>query len=58
MNDPQLTKNRVFPSSNVRAEDGSHDPSRWDSLCEGVLIPLGSLFAVFMVMLCIMLITN
>ena len=44
--------------SNCRAEDGQLDGNRWSSLCEGVLIPLGSLFAVFLLMLGVMLITT
>jgi hypothetical protein len=44
--------------SNSRAEDGQLDCSRWSGLCEGVLIPLGSLFAVFLLMLGVMLITT
>jgi len=49
--------NSVY-QSNVRAEDGLQQPNRWTSLCEGVLIPLGSLFAVFLVMLGMMLIAD
>jgi hypothetical protein len=44
--------------SNVRAEDGMQPRSRWSALCEGVLIPLGSLFTVFLAMLGIMLLTR
>jgi hypothetical protein len=44
--------------SNVRAEHGQQQPTRWNSLCEGVLIPLGSIFAVFLVMLGVMLIVD
>ncbi len=44
--------------SNFRAEDGLHSRSRWSSFCEGVLIPLGSLFAVFLFMLGAMLILS
>ncbi|WP_433966104.1 hypothetical protein [Tunturiibacter gelidiferens] len=44
--------------SNSRAEDGLLCRSRWNSLCEGVLIPLASLFAVFLFMLGVMLITT
>ncbi len=58
MNDEKLTKNEVASQSNIRAEDGLLRASRWDALCVGVLFPLGSLFAVFMVMLCVMLITD
>jgi hypothetical protein len=44
--------------SNVRAEDGGQPLTRWNSLCEGVLLPLGSLFAAFLVMLGVMLIVD
>ena len=44
-------------SSSIRAEDG-RQPSHWFSLYEGVLFPLGSLFAVFLCMLAIMLLAN
>jgi hypothetical protein len=44
--------------STIRAEDGGQQRTRWNSLCEGVLIPLGSLFAVFLVIVGIMLIVD
>ncbi len=44
--------------SNSRAEDGQMERSQWNTLCEGVLIPLGSLFVVFLFMLGVMLITT
>jgi hypothetical protein len=44
--------------STIRAEDGQQQLTRWNSLCEGVLLPIGSLFAVFLVMLGIMLIVD
>jgi hypothetical protein len=44
--------------STARAEDGMPPRSRWNALCEGVLIPLGSLFAVFLAMLGLMLIAD
>jgi hypothetical protein len=43
--------------SNIRAEDGRQQ-TRWSSFCEGVLFPLGSLFAVFLTMLGVMLIVD
>jgi hypothetical protein len=43
--------------SNVRAEDGRQS-TRWSSFCEDVLIPLGSLFVVFLAMVGIMLIVD
>jgi hypothetical protein len=44
--------------SNVRAEDGMQQRSRWNILCEGVIIPLGSVFTVFLAMLCMMLLNK
>jgi hypothetical protein len=44
--------------SNIRAEDGRQQTTRWSSFCDGVLIPLGSIFAVFLVMLGVMLIVD
>ena len=44
--------------SNVRAEDGFQGRASWNSFCEGILIPLGSLGAVFLVMLAMMLLSN
>ncbi|WP_263365108.1 hypothetical protein [Edaphobacter bradus] len=44
--------------SNIRAEDGLQKRSSWNSFCEGVLIPVGSLFAVFLAMLGLMLICD
>jgi hypothetical protein len=43
--------------SNFRAEDGPTS-GRWSGLYEGVVVPLASLFAVFLVMLGAMIITN
>jgi len=55
-----LESQQIAPTfqSNCRAEDGQTDRSHWIGLCEGVLIPLGSLFAVFLLMLGVMLITT
>jgi hypothetical protein len=44
--------------SNIRAEDGLLPRGRWDTLCEGVLIPIGSLLAVFLFMLGAMLVLS
>jgi hypothetical protein len=44
--------------SNARAEDGMQPRSHWNALCEGVLIPLGSLFTVFLAMLGVMLLNK
>jgi hypothetical protein len=58
-----MTYNRLeqalpIHQTNARAEDDPEECSPWNSLCEGVLIPLGSLFAVFLAMLILMLIAN
>ena len=39
--------------SSIRAEDGKQ-PSQWSVLCEGVLIPFGSLIIIFLCMLLVM----
>ena len=44
--------------SNIRAEDGFQKRGSWNSFSEGVLIPLASLFAVFLAILGLMLITD
>lgn len=44
--------------SNSRAEDGPVDHNPFSVLCEGVLIPLGALFAIFLIMLGVVLITT
>ncbi|WP_157466728.1 hypothetical protein [Edaphobacter aggregans] len=49
-------KTALMDQSNARAEDGFQQRSSWNSFCEGILIPLGSLFAVFLVMVGLMLI--
>jgi hypothetical protein len=57
----ELTKfqydNSIY-QSNVRAEDGLQQTSRWNALYEGVLIPVGSVFAVFLAVLGVMLISR
>jgi hypothetical protein len=57
----ELTKfkydNSIY-QSNVRAEDGLQQTSRWNALYEGVLIPVGSVFAVFLAVLGVMLISH
>jgi hypothetical protein len=55
---PKSTNDDSINQPNVRAEDGMQQPGRWNSLCEGVIIPLGSLFAVFLVMMGVMLIAD
>jgi len=49
--------NSIYQST-VRAEDGQQQPTRWNSFCEGVLLPIGSLFAVFLAIVGIMLIVD
>ena len=41
---------------NIRAEDGIQQRDRWSGLYEGVLVPFGFLFALFLVFLIVMLI--
>jgi hypothetical protein len=54
----ELKNDASIYQSNARAEDGMQHRSRWEALCEGVLIPIGSLFTVFLAMLGIMLLTR
>jgi hypothetical protein len=54
----ELKKTEIATPSNIRAEDGLFGSSQKASFREGVLVPLGSLFAVFMVILCIVLVTH
>jgi hypothetical protein len=49
--------NSIYQST-VRAEDGQQQSTRWNSFCEGVLLPIGSLFAVFLAIVGIMLIVD
>jgi hypothetical protein len=55
-----IERKEIAPTyqSNSRAEDGQLQRGQWSTLCEGVLIPLGSLFVVFLFMLGVMLITT
>jgi hypothetical protein len=41
---------------NIRAEDGTQQRDRWSGLYEGVLVPFGFLFALFLAFLIVMLI--
>ena len=43
--------------TNARAEDGLKG-NPWNALCEGILIPLGTLFAVFLGIAGIMIISH
>jgi len=52
------SKTILINQPNARAEDGFQQRGPWNSFCEGILIPLGSLFAAFLVMVGLMLITN
>ncbi|WP_158790212.1 hypothetical protein [Granulicella sp. L60] len=54
---PRIEDASTFQST-ARAEDGSQSCSSWTNLCEGVLIPIGSLFAIFLFMLGVMLIAD
>ena len=42
--------------SNIRAEDGIQQNSRWNALCEGILIPFGFILALVVVILLVRLI--
>jgi hypothetical protein len=44
--------------SNIRAEDGMQPVSHWNALYEGVLIPVGTLAAVVVAMLGMMLLNK
>jgi hypothetical protein len=54
----ELMNDATTYQSNVRAEDGMQPRSRWNALYEGVFIPLGSLFAVVLAILCMMLLNK
>ncbi len=43
--------------ANIRPEDGLQPPIRWNSFYEGVVLPLGSLFAVLLLVLGVMLLS-
>jgi hypothetical protein len=43
--------------SNIRAEDGLQHPIRRSAFYEGVILPLGSLFAILMLVLGVMLLS-
>jgi len=49
----QIDGNSAYASS-IRAEDGKQ-PTHWSVLCEGVLIPLGTLFAILLCIVTVML---
>jgi hypothetical protein len=53
----QSTDEVSIYESTSRAEDGATS-GRWSAFCEGVVVPLASLFAVFLFMLGAMVITN
>ena len=54
----QFMNNASICQPNARAEDGMEQRSPWNVLCEYVLIPIGTVFAVFMTMLGMMLLNN
>lgn len=41
MNVQQLKDDPLLDPSDIRAEDGLRQKSRWDSLYEGILVPCG-----------------
>lgn len=51
------TDSAIYKST-ARAEDGMQKPTRRDALTEGVLIPLGSIGAIFLAILGIMLLNR
>jgi hypothetical protein len=58
MNYSELQNDVSIYQSNVRAEDGIQPRGRWNALCEGVLIPVGSLFTALLAMLGVMLLNK
>jgi hypothetical protein len=58
MEHTELNNDVSIYQSNARAEDGMQQRSHWNVLCEGVIIPLGSVFTVFLAMLGIMLLNK
>jgi hypothetical protein len=58
--DQMTTQENTIPinQTNARAEDGFQRSPSWNAFCEGILIPLASLGAVFLIMLGVMLISN
>jgi hypothetical protein len=58
MNSTRLDNKASVYQSNIRAEDGYQRREAWNSFFDDVLIPIGSLFAVFLGMLALMFITH
>ena len=56
MKSQQLENNISMYQSNIRAEDRVQQRSRWQALFEEVLTPIGFIFALFLVVVLIMLI--
>ncbi len=52
---PSTNSNHPPHPSSAQDDQSS---SRWTLLCEAVFLPIGSLFAIFLVMLSLMLITT
>lgn len=52
----QLGNNVSMYQSNIRAEDRVQQNDRWKTFYEEVLVPIGFIFALFLVVLLIMLI--
>ncbi len=55
---PTSLSHPSLADSRARAEDDPSLTSRWSELCQGVLIPLGSILCIFLFMLGIMLMTD
>ncbi len=49
MRNNTLNAPTLVSQSNFRAEDGDRHTTPWNDLCDEVLIPIGSLLAVFVV---------
>jgi hypothetical protein len=51
----KLEENASIYQSNIRAEDGIPQNSRWNALYEGVLIPCGFILVLLLVVLIVVL---
>jgi hypothetical protein len=54
----QFMDNASIYQPNARAEDGLEQGSPWSALCEYVLIPIGTVVAFFLILLCMMLLNH
>jgi hypothetical protein len=51
-----LENNIATYQSNIRAEDGIRQNSRWSALYDGIVVPFGFILALFFVVFIVMLI--